>query len=62
VEPLRESAHGALIKSFIAEGNVNEAVKDFYRFRDLLRAELGVDPSPQLTNLVENLHRRRTDR
>ncbi len=61
-EPLRESVHGALIKSFIAEGNQNEALSDFYRYRDLLRAELGIEPGPQITGLVENLHRRRTDR
>ena len=61
-EPLRESAHGALIKSFIAEGNQNEALNDFCRFRDLLLDELGIEPSPQLSELVGGLRRRRTDR
>jgi len=60
-EPLRESAHGALIKSFIAEGNQNEALADFYRYRDLLQAELGIEPSSHLTELVEGFRRRSTD-
>ena len=58
---MRESAHGALIKSFIAEGNQNEALADFYQYRDLLQAELGIEPSPRLTELVEGFRRRRTD-
>ncbi len=60
-EPLRESAHGALIKGFIAEGNQNEALADFHQYRDLLRAELGIEPSPHLTDLVDSFRRRRTD-
>ena len=60
-EPLRESAHGALIKSFIAEGNQNEALADFYQYRDLLQAELGIEPSSHLTELVEGFRRRSTD-
>ncbi len=56
-EPLRESAHGTLIKSFIAEGNQNEALADFSRYRDLLREELGIEPGPQLIDLVDTFHR-----
>ncbi len=33
-EPLRESAHGALIKVFLAEGNQMEALEGFNRYRD----------------------------
>ncbi len=60
-EPLRESAHGALIKTFLAEGNQKEALDGFERFRTMLRAELGVEPSPRLSGLVGDLRRRRTD-
>jgi DNA-binding SARP family transcriptional activator len=44
-EPLRESAHRILIRVHLAEGNQSEAVRHYQLFRDLLRAELGVDPS-----------------
>jgi DNA-binding SARP family transcriptional activator len=60
-EPLRESAHGALIKTFLAEGNQTEALDEFNRFRARLGLELGVEPSPRLSGLVVNLGRRSTD-
>jgi DNA-binding SARP family transcriptional activator len=45
VEPLRESAHRALVEAHLAEGNVIEARRSFARYRDLARRELGVGPS-----------------
>jgi len=60
-EPLRESAHCALVETFLAEGNQKEALDGFDRFRGLLRAELGVDPSPRISGLVGGLRRRSTD-
>ena len=54
-EPLRESAHRAVIKAHLAEGNTCEAVRQYRRCRDLLRSELGVAPSPQLAKLVHGL-------
>ncbi len=60
-EPLRESAHGALIRVFLAEGNQMEALEAFNRYRGMLKSELGIEPTEQLTNLVSNLGRRRTD-
>ena len=39
-----ETAHAALIRAHLAEGNRSEAVRQFYRCRDLLSAELTVDP------------------
>jgi DNA-binding SARP family transcriptional activator len=60
-EPLRESAHGALIKTFLAEGNQTEALDEFNRFRARLGVELGVEPSPRLSGLVVDLRRRSTD-
>jgi DNA-binding SARP family transcriptional activator len=47
-EPLRESAQLILIKAYVAEGNRAEAVRQFERYRDVLRAELGLEPSPEL--------------
>ncbi len=60
-EPLRESAHGALIKVFLAEGNQMEALEGFNRYRTMLKAELGLEPTAQLVALVSNLGRRHTD-
>src|SRR5436189_92540 len=52
-EPLRESAHRALIRVHLAEENPSEALRQYELFRDLLGASLGLRPSRQLTALVE---------
>jgi DNA-binding SARP family transcriptional activator len=52
-EPLRESAHRTLIRVHLAEGNVVEARRQYELCRRLLRDRLGVDPSPQLEQLLE---------
>ena len=57
-EPLRESANAALIKVHLAEGNQSEAVRQFDRYRALLDAELGLEPTPRLRRLVRDLHPR----
>jgi SARP family transcriptional regulator, regulator of embCAB operon len=54
-EPLRESAHAALIQVHLAEGNQSEAVREFTRYRALLRTELGLEPTPRLHRLVQGL-------
>jgi len=54
-EPLRESANAALIKVHLAEGNQSEAVRQFERYRALLGAELGLEPTPRLRRLVRDL-------
>jgi DNA-binding SARP family transcriptional activator len=51
-EPLRESAHEALVKVHLAAGNRCEALRQFDRCKALLRTELGVEPSPALRNAV----------
>jgi SARP family transcriptional regulator, regulator of embCAB operon len=56
-EPLRETSHSALIRVHLAEGNRSEALVAFERYREMLRAELGVEPSPQIQSLVQDLHR-----
>ena len=47
-EPLRETAHRAVIEVHLAEGNAAEAVSAFRRYRSLLRDQLGLDPSERL--------------
>ena len=54
-EPLRESAHAALIQVHLAEGNQSEAVRQFTRYRALLHAELGLEPTARLRRLIQGL-------
>jgi DNA-binding SARP family transcriptional activator len=51
-EPLRESAHRALISAHLAEGNRGEAIRQFERYADLIRAELGLRPSAEIASLL----------
>jgi DNA-binding SARP family transcriptional activator len=63
LEPLRESAHHALIDAHLAEGNVGVAVRDLRSFEALLGRELGIDPSPELVDRVASaVAERRTGR
>jgi SARP family transcriptional regulator, regulator of embCAB operon len=55
-EPLRESAHAALIQVHVAEGNQSEAVREFTHYRTLLHDELGLEPTLRLHRLIEGLH------
>ena len=57
-EPLRESAHAVLIQVHLAEGNQSEAVREFTRYRALLHAELGLEPTQRLRRLVQGLQSR----
>ena len=51
-EPLRESAHAALIRVHLAESNRSEALRQFDRYQRLLRAALGLEPTSRLRELV----------
>lgn len=57
-EPLRESPRAALIRVHLAEGNQSDALGEFERYRVLLQAELGVEPTSRLSELLENLRPR----
>lgn len=52
LEPLRESAHRALIRSYLAEGNPAEAIRQYQRYERLLSEELGAQPSAQIRELI----------
>jgi DNA-binding SARP family transcriptional activator len=52
-EPLRESAHRALIRVHLAEGNRSEAIRQGELCRRVLRERLGVEPSAQLDELLK---------
>jgi DNA-binding SARP family transcriptional activator len=59
-EPLRESAHRALVSLHLTEGNAAEAVRQFRLCRRLLLEQLGVEPSPLMLDLVAGLDARDT--
>lgn len=52
-DPLRESAQSALIRAFLAEGNVSEARRQFESFQSILGHELGLVPSEALRALAD---------
>jgi DNA-binding SARP family transcriptional activator len=56
-DPLRESAHRRLIELHLADGNPGAAVRQYARYRSLLRDELGVSPSQEIQRLVAPLLR-----
>jgi len=51
-DPLRESAHATVITVHLAEGNQSEAIRVFDRYRHLLLAEMGLEPTPHLEALL----------
>lgn len=51
-EPLRESAQRQVIEVHLAEGNKAEALRQYWKFKKLLAAELGLDPSASIQHLV----------
>jgi DNA-binding SARP family transcriptional activator len=51
-EPLRESAQRALIRTYLAEGNAAEAVRQYRRYRQMLDEELGLEPTAEMVDLV----------
>lgn len=51
-EPLRESAHYLVVRAHLEAGNRAAALEHYEQFRRLLAADLGVEPSGQLVELV----------
>jgi DNA-binding SARP family transcriptional activator len=51
-EPLRESAHRVLIRAYLAEGNMGEAIRQYQTYCKVLKAELGLGPTPEMSALV----------
>lgn len=54
-EPMRESAHRAVILAHLAEGNIAEALRQYESYRFTAHTELGILPSPHMEALVETL-------
>jgi DNA-binding SARP family transcriptional activator len=53
-EPVRESAHRALVRVHLAQGNVSEAIRQ-YRYCCRMLRPYGVEPSDQMKTLVRTL-------
>jgi DNA-binding SARP family transcriptional activator len=53
-DPLREIAHRRMIRLHLSQGDVAQAQQQFETCAALLRAELGVRPSPRTVNLLED--------
>jgi DNA-binding SARP family transcriptional activator len=55
IEPLRETAHIALIEAHIRDGNLAEAAHQARRLTELVHGELGIDPSPNFSRRLVDL-------
>jgi DNA-binding SARP family transcriptional activator len=51
IDPLSESAQGALIEAYLAEGNCASALRQYQCFSRALAEDLGLEPSPCLRRL-----------
>jgi DNA-binding SARP family transcriptional activator len=51
-DPLRESAHRAVVAVHLAEGNRSEALRHFREYDELLRVQLGIEPTVLMRRLV----------
>jgi DNA-binding SARP family transcriptional activator len=54
-EPLRESAHRAVISVHLAEGNRAQALAEYRRFRARLDRDVGLAPSAHMDELIGEL-------
>jgi DNA-binding SARP family transcriptional activator len=54
-EPLRESAHRALMKVHLAEGNAAEAIRRYQQYEAIAARDLGVEPSPMMRSLLSEI-------
>jgi DNA-binding SARP family transcriptional activator len=58
-DPLRESAHRALIGAYLAEGNRGEALHHYHACHRLFQDRLGLPPSRELGELIDQALARR---
>jgi DNA-binding SARP family transcriptional activator len=57
-DPVRESAHRALIVVQLAEGNTGDAIRQYRLFRRILAERVGMAPSSAMERLMGSLRRR----
>lgn len=54
-EPLRESAHRALMRVHLAEGNTGEAIRRYQQYEEIAARDLGVEPSAMMRSLLSGI-------
>lgn len=54
-DPLRESAHRALIEAYLREGNPCEAMRQYERYRRAAAHELGLVPTERLDAIMQSV-------
>lgn len=54
-DPYREGIHRALFQCYAELGETYQVVTHFRRMKEIFKAELGISPSAETLNLVENL-------
>ena len=52
-DPFRESAHRALIRTHLREGNRSEALRQYSSYRRILDEELGIEPTAALSEMFD---------
>ena len=55
IEPFRDDLHERMLYCLAGLGRRHEIIDHYRRYRDLLRVELGIDPSPALRTLYARL-------
>ena len=55
LDPVRESGHRLLIRAYAGAGRRAEAIQHYRGLAETLQRELGVDPDPETTRLVEDI-------
>ncbi|MFI9414692.1 AfsR/SARP family transcriptional regulator [Nocardia gamkensis] len=55
-EPLRESSRRILMRIHLEQGNKIDALREYQRYRGLLSAEFGTEPSPECDELLLRVH------
>lgn len=55
LDPLREQSHRILMRAFSACGERSKALEQYHRLKDLLKRELGVEPSAQTAELAREM-------
>ncbi|MEU2624303.1 BTAD domain-containing putative transcriptional regulator [Streptomyces sp. NPDC007157] len=55
IDPVRETAHRIILEIHLSEGNQASAVRCYQRYEAYLQRELGVSPSPLMTDLMQGL-------
>src|SRR5215831_19234964 len=60
IDPLRESAHRALMQIYAAQGQTALALKQYQLCSDALQSELGVRPEAETERVYRSIQQKRT--